>query len=127
MSHGTPRMRWIGAKVAFPILSNVESRCCLCDCQVHYASFICCRFDGVRSSILAESNGTVVSITGKLVRVELEVLERIRGPEIRDFAIRVEDLCVELACGVYTASMRVSACFLLMVEVALCLTRHCYR
>ena len=41
MSHGTPRTLWIRAKVAFAILSYVESRHRSRDRQIHYTRFIC--------------------------------------------------------------------------------------
>lgn len=104
-------MLWISAKIALPVLSNVESRRRPCDCQIHNASFICGRLDGVRRSVFTESNSAAVGVARKLLWVEVKVLERIGGPEIGGLAVRVEDLGVELACSVYTANMRVSACF----------------
>ena len=47
MSHGTPWMLGISAKVGLPILSNVEPRRCSGDSQVYNASFICGGLDGV--------------------------------------------------------------------------------
>lgn len=47
MPHGTPWLLWISAKIALPILSNMESRRHPCDDQIHDASFVCSRFDGV--------------------------------------------------------------------------------
>lgn len=104
-------MLWISAKIALPILSNVKSGRRPRDCQIHDASIIRGRLDSVRSSILAKSNGAVVGPARKLFVVEVEVLEGIGGPEVGGFAIGIEDLCVPLASGVYTANTRVSACF----------------
>ena len=47
MSHGTPRMLWIKAKVALPILSNMESRRRSGDDQINNTSFICGGPDGI--------------------------------------------------------------------------------
>ena len=52
-----------------------------------------------------------IGIARKLFSIKVEVFERIRGPENGCSAVRIEYLCVILACGVYTASVRVSACF----------------
>ena len=47
MPHGTPWVFWIGAKIAVPILSDVESRRRPRDCQIHDAGFIRGRLDRV--------------------------------------------------------------------------------
>ena len=111
MPHGTPWLLWISAKIALPILANMESRRNPCDCQIHNASFVCSGFDGVRISIFAESNGAVIRVARKFLVVEVEVLEGIGGPEVWGFPVGIEDFRVELACGVYTTNMRLSACF----------------
>ena len=110
MSHGTPRMLWISAKIALPILSNVKPRRRSCYCQVYDTRLICGGLDGVRSCVFTEGNGTVVGIARKLLGVEVEVFEGIGGPKVGGFPVGIEYLCVVLACGVYTADVRVSAC-----------------
>lgn len=70
------------------------------DCQIDNASFVCSRFDGVRSSILTESNGAAIGVARKLLVVEVEVLERIGRPEVWSCTVGIEYFGVELACGV---------------------------
>lgn len=45
MSHGTPRILWIGAKITLAVFANMKTRCCPCYGQVDNASFICDRLD----------------------------------------------------------------------------------
>lgn len=70
MSHGTPRILWIGAKIAFAVLTNVKTRCCPCYSQVDNASFICDGLDQVGSSVFTESNSTAIGIERELLIVE---------------------------------------------------------
>ena len=80
MSHGTPWMLWISAKIALPIPSDVEPRRCSGDSQIYNASIVCGGFDCVRSSVLTKSHGTIVGIAGKLLGVEFKVLKGIGRP-----------------------------------------------
>ena len=86
----------------------MESRRRSRDDQIYDTSFICGRLNSVRSSVFTEGKGTIVGIARKFLGVEVEVLQGIGGPEVRGFTVRVEDFRIELARGVYTASVGIS-------------------
>lgn len=96
MSQRSPWILRVCTKVALPILADLKPRGSSRYRKVDYASIVRCRLDRVRGSVFAQCYGTAVCIKGKLLIVEAMVTERIRGPEIRGFAVRIEDLGVEL-------------------------------
>ena len=80
MSHGTPRMLWIRAKVAFAIHSYVEPRCRSRDCHIHYTCFIGDRFDCIGCAIFTKGYRTTVGMEAKFFGVEVRAIEGIGGP-----------------------------------------------
>lgn len=99
MSHRAPRLLWVGTKVTLAILAYVEPWSRSCDGQVDDTRFVCCRLDCVCGRILVQSNSAAVCVEGKLLIVEVRVVEGIGGPEIWSLAIGIEYLRVELACS----------------------------
>jgi len=56
MAHGAPGIGRIGAKVAGAVLAYHKSGGSTGELEVDQAVFVCCRFDGVRRTVLGELN-----------------------------------------------------------------------
>ena len=80
MSHRSPRSSWIGSKVAFTIVSNLEAWASFRYCKVYNACLVCRRFDREKAAIFTQIYCTVVGTEAELLLVESVVLKYVSRP-----------------------------------------------
>lgn len=96
MSHCSPWGSWVGTVVGLSVLTDDKSRSLLGDGKLNDGLLVGHRLDGVGVAIFGKLDGAVVGIEIGLVRIEVNVGELIRGPQVWLSSFWIEDLGVEL-------------------------------
>lgn len=103
MAHGAPRALGIGSKVRGAVLANNEARSFAGELEVHDAVLVHGRLDVVGVAGFVQGDCQVIGAKANHVLVKHEVRERVRVPDVIAIALKVEDLGVEVGCGVDAA------------------------
>lgn len=92
MHHRPPGVRGVGPEVRCTVLSYDKTGGGAGERQIHQAVLVDGGFDGVRSSLLVQCQGEVVSFKGEHVLIEHEVVQGVGVPDVRLIAFEVKDL-----------------------------------
>ena len=97
MSHLAPRILQVRSKQRRSILAGLEARGGLRKCEVDDGALVRHRLDRVHLPILRQLDRQVLSVVVHHVIAEINVAERVGGPERRLGGAGIEDLGVKLA------------------------------
>ena len=100
VAHRAPGVLGISSEVGGTILANNETGGLASKLEIDNAVGVDGRLDGIRVTLLIQSDGHVISAEGEHVLIKHEIREGIRVPDMLAIALEVEDLRVEVRSGV---------------------------